>query len=261
MKLSTIVLAGLTKPAVTDNIAISTLKDLTNIGSEILSSEFINQSSKWKQRWTSKFQKNSDRMQKSFGRCGSTNGDANAVIKIEYDTENPCQAINLLIDGFSLWTERNLATCDGQKKNSHQKKRFAKFNNILNKGIGLKFKLIINNDSLFMKSNKVRLELFNFLFGNFSQFKRSIVKKFRQQLNQLLSLQLSRRLSPQLCPQLYPHLGPRLSLQLSPQLCPRLSLQLCLRLSRRLSPQLCQQRCPQLSPQLSPRLSQRLSRR
>ena len=82
-------------------------------------------------------------MRRSFGRCGSTNGNANAVIKIEYNTENPCQAINQLIDGFTLWTERNLATCNGQKKNSHQKKRLAKFNNILNKGIGLKFKLII----------------------------------------------------------------------------------------------------------------------
>ena len=143
MKLSTIVLAGITQAAVTDDIAISALKNLTNIGSEILSSEFINQSSKWKQRWTSKFQINSDRMRRSFGRCGSTDGDANAVIKIDYNTENPCQAINQLIDGFSLWTERNLATCNGQKKNSHQKKRLAKFNNILNKGIGLKFKLII----------------------------------------------------------------------------------------------------------------------
>ena len=136
MKLSTIVFAGLTQVAITDDIAISTLKDLTNIGSEILSSEFINQTSKWKQRWTRKFQINTDRMRRSFGRCGTTNGDVNDVIKIEYDTKNPCQAINQLIDGFSLWTERNLATCDGQKKNSHQKKRLAKWNDILIKGMG-----------------------------------------------------------------------------------------------------------------------------
>ena len=140
MKLSTIFLAGITPAAKTDDTAISTLKNLERISSEILSSESINQRSKWKQRWIRKFNINTARMLKSFARCGTSDGEANNQIDIEYDTENPCRAINQLINGFSMWTDLNIASCNGQKKMFHQKKRLEKWNNILNKGNRLKLK-------------------------------------------------------------------------------------------------------------------------
>ena len=138
MKLSTIFLAGITQAAKTDDTAISTLKNLEKISSEILSSEFIIQRSNWRQRWIRRFHINTARMRESLARCGTSDGEANNEIDI--DTENPCRAINQLITGFSMWTDRNIASCNGQKKMLHQKKRLKKWNNILNKGNRLKLK-------------------------------------------------------------------------------------------------------------------------
>ena len=141
MKLSSIFLASFTTAAAeTGDTAISTLNNLEQNISEILSSESINKRSKWKQRWTNKIQKTNARMRESFARCGTSDGEANNQIDIEYDTENPCRAINQLISGFSMWTDRNIASCNGQKKMFHQKKRLEKWNNILNKGNWLKLK-------------------------------------------------------------------------------------------------------------------------
>ena len=134
MKLSTTFLAGLTSAAETNDTAIPTLNNLENISSEIISSASINKSSNWKDHWTRKFRNNSDRMRKSFERCGTRDGDAKEEINIEYDTENPCRAINWLMYRFSMWTDRNIASCNGQKNKSHQNKRLQKWKNILNKG-------------------------------------------------------------------------------------------------------------------------------
>ena len=131
-----------TSVAETDDTAISTLNNLEQNISEILSSESINKRSKWKQRWTSKILKNSARMRESFERCGTRDHKANGEIAKEYDTENPCRAINQLINGFSMWTERYIATCKGQKMKLHHQKRFERWNNNLNKGNRFRLKSI-----------------------------------------------------------------------------------------------------------------------
>jgi len=138
MKLSIFFLADLTLAAKTNDTAISTLKNLEKIGSEILSS--INLRSTRKQIWIRKFQNNTDRMQKSFTRCGTKNSEANNQIDVIYDNDNPCQAINQLINGYSMWVDRNIATCKGQKKMSHQENRFKKWKDIFNIDLGCKEK-------------------------------------------------------------------------------------------------------------------------
>ena len=54
MEFLTIFLVGVASAAETDNTAILTQNNLEKISSEILSSESINKSSSWKQRWKRK---------------------------------------------------------------------------------------------------------------------------------------------------------------------------------------------------------------
>ena len=142
MKFSTIFLAGITSAAQTDDIALSTLTNLKKISSKIFSSESINKRDLWKATWEDKFSTNSDRMHRSFVRCGTKHDEADEKIDIEYDIENPCVAIKKLMTGFSNWTDRYIASCKGQKKKSHQKNRFEKWSNMLNKGNRFKLKLV-----------------------------------------------------------------------------------------------------------------------
>ena len=142
MKFSTIFLAGITSTAQTEDIALSTLTNLRKISSEIFSSESITKSNSWKRKWRLKFSNNSYRMHRSFGLCGTKHDEADEKIDIEYDIENPCVAIKKLMTGFSNWTDRYIASCQGQKKKSHQKKRIEKWSNMLNKGNRFKLKLI-----------------------------------------------------------------------------------------------------------------------
>ena len=143
MKLSSIFLASFTTAAAeTGDTAISTLNNLEQNISAILSSESINKRSKWKQRWTNKIQKTNARMRDSFARCGTRDDEANDEIAQEYDTENPCRAINQLINGFAMWTERYIATCKGQKMKLHHQKRFERWSDNLNKGNRFKLKSI-----------------------------------------------------------------------------------------------------------------------
>ena len=131
-----------TSAAETDDTAISTLNNLEQNISEILSSDSINKRSKWKQRWTKKIHKTTARMRESFARCGTRDDEENDEIAPEYDTENPCQAINQLINGFSMWTERYIATCTGQKMKFHHQKRLGRWSDNLNKGNRFKLKSI-----------------------------------------------------------------------------------------------------------------------
>ena len=133
MKFSTIFLVGFASAVETDNTAILTLNNLEKISSEILSSELINQRFSWKQRWTRKMKNNSDRMRKSFEKCGTKNVEANQEFDEKYDTGNPC-TITKLMSGFSKWVDKYIASCNGQKTKSHQKNRLEKWKNIFNKG-------------------------------------------------------------------------------------------------------------------------------
>ena len=133
MKFSTIFLFCFTSAVETDNTAILTLNNLKKISSEVLSSESINKSSSWKQRWTRKIKNNGDRMRKSFEKCGTTHVEAGEEIDEIYDTGNPC-TITKLMSGFSKWVDKYISSCNGQKMRSHQKNRLEKWRNIFNKG-------------------------------------------------------------------------------------------------------------------------------
>ena len=134
MKFSAFYLAGLTSAAETDDTAIVTLNNLEKISLEFVSAESINRSSKWKAKWERKFQNNTDRMRRSFDKCGTINVEANEEIQMEYDIGNPCGAIKVLMNGFSNWTDRYISSCKSQMKNSHQKRRMGKWFSMLNKG-------------------------------------------------------------------------------------------------------------------------------
>ena len=134
MKFSKIFLAGLTSASDTNDTAISTLNNLEKISSEILFSDTINKRPEWKNKWSRKFQNNSSRMLKSVHRCGTKYDEAEDEIEIEYDTSNPCKAVDSLTTGYSEWTARYIASCNGQKRKSHQRKRMVKWNNMLQKG-------------------------------------------------------------------------------------------------------------------------------
>ena len=141
MKFSTIILASLTSADETNDNAISILNNLEKISLEILNSDSINKRQQWKDKWSKKFMSNTQRMRDSFERCGTIDGEADDEIEVEYDTSNPCGAIDGLINGYSKWADRYIAACKGQKNYSHQNKRFERWNNMLDKGKGLNLKL------------------------------------------------------------------------------------------------------------------------
>ena len=134
MKFSAFYLAGLTSAAETDDTAIISLHNLEKISLEFFSAESINKRSQWKERWAGKIKTNTNRMRGSFRRCGTINVEANEEIQMEYDISNPCGAIKVLMDGFSNWADRYIASCKGQMIKSHQKRRMEKWTNMLNKG-------------------------------------------------------------------------------------------------------------------------------
>ena len=135
MKLSTIFLAGLTSAAETDETAISNLENLRKIGKKFSHSIYeINP--RLGHKWDRKFFHNFGPMRRSFKRCGTRDGETNDEMNVEIDFKNPCRSINQVLNGFSMWTDRYIASCNGQKKKSHQKKRFQKWKLILNKGKG-----------------------------------------------------------------------------------------------------------------------------
>ena len=136
MKFSTIFLACLTSASDTNDTAISTLNNLEKISSEIFFSDTMNKRPAWKNKWSQKFRNNSVRMLESLERCGTTYDEAEGEIETEYDSSNPCKAVDFLTTGYSEWTARYIASCNGQKRNSHQKKRMIKWNNMLQKGTG-----------------------------------------------------------------------------------------------------------------------------
>ena len=80
--------------------------------------------------WTNKFQKNADRMVKSFKRCGTYNSDE-TVDELSYDEFEPSKGMEALIQGYRNWAERHLSNCNGQRKNNHHAKRMGKWDTIL----------------------------------------------------------------------------------------------------------------------------------
>jgi len=116
MKFSKVILAGSTSAAETDDTAISTLKYLEEVSLKIVSSEFINQRSGWKQRWSRRMKKNNDRMRNSFEKCGTDHDERDDEIYFKYKTGDSCMAIKELMSGYSEWVERYISSCNGQRR-------------------------------------------------------------------------------------------------------------------------------------------------
>ena len=53
---------------------------------------------------------------------------------IRYDREDPCTGIKQILTGFTKWTLRYISQCSGQRNNSYQVRRMAKWHKTLNAG-------------------------------------------------------------------------------------------------------------------------------
>ena len=155
MKISKIFLVGFTSAAderlycdpmyhmmVPSCVAIFSLNDLEKVSSEVFSNKSINKRSSWKEKWIKKFRLNSQRMRGSFERCGTTDRAYEEQINVDYNSDNLCGTIQQVTTGLSTWTDRYISSCKGQKKNSHQKNRMIRWEDMLNKGKGFNFYVI-----------------------------------------------------------------------------------------------------------------------
>ena len=122
MKLPVSVLAGLVGADESVNEPIKSLKLLTGFSEEILrSGAFDHKPLRWRDMWVSKFQINADRMERNFGRekCSFYDADIH-TLNYEYDTENACNGMKMIIDGFKTWWRNHLSRCSGQKNKKFQ---------------------------------------------------------------------------------------------------------------------------------------------
>ena len=110
------------------------LNRLTGFSTEILQSDaFDHKSDKWRKKWIIHFQNNANRMERSMSRkCGFYDADIH-IFDYEYDTEDACNGMKMIIDGFSTWSENHLSQCNGQKNRSHHQKRMVKWGQIFAK--------------------------------------------------------------------------------------------------------------------------------
>ena len=130
MKLSVGFFAGLAATDVSE--PWKSLQRLNGFATEIFQSgAFDHKSVNWRKMWVQKFQINAARMRRNVGRkCGFFDPDIH-TFDYEYDTENACNGIKMIIDGFSKWSENHLSRCNGQKNRNHHQKRFDKWSGIL----------------------------------------------------------------------------------------------------------------------------------
>ena len=132
MKLSVGFYASLAAADAIVSEPVKSLQLLTGFSADILQSgAFEHKSDKWRNRWVEKFQRNADRMEKNVGRkCGFYDADIH-TFNYEYDTENACNGIKMIIDGYSTWVENHLSDCSGQGNFRHQEKRLLKWSGLL----------------------------------------------------------------------------------------------------------------------------------
>ena len=132
MKLSVGFYASLAAADAIVSEPVKSLQLLTGFSADILQSgAFEHKSDKWRNRWVEKFQRNADRMEKNVGRkCGFYDADIH-TFNYEYDTENTCNGIKMIIDGYSTWVGNHLSRCSGQKNRNHHQNRLNKWSGIL----------------------------------------------------------------------------------------------------------------------------------
>ena len=132
MKLSAVMFIGLAE-SVSESVSesfgenvrepIKSLQRLTGYSAESLNSGAFNvKSENWRNRWVQKFQRNAKRMENTFSRkCGFYDAEIHNETYV-YDTENACNGISMIINGFSTWVSNHLSNCSGQKNQNHHQK-------------------------------------------------------------------------------------------------------------------------------------------
>ena len=118
---------------------VKSLQRLNGFSAEIFQSgAFDHKSVNWRKKRIQKFPTNADRMERNVGRkCGFFDPDMH-TFDYEYDTENACNGIKMIIDGNSRWSENHPSLCNGQRK--RQQKRMDKRNGILTNFLDCKAK-------------------------------------------------------------------------------------------------------------------------
>ena len=131
MKLTLALSAGFCAANVSANEPIRSLQRLTGFSAEILQSgAFNHKSDKWRQRWVGKFQRNADRMERNVSRkCGYYDADIH-TFNYEYDSDNACNGITMIINGYSKWVKNHLSLCSEHR---NVLTRLDKWNDILTK--------------------------------------------------------------------------------------------------------------------------------
>ena len=132
MKLSVVMLTSLVAADDSASEPVKSLHRLSGFSQEILESgAFDHKPVSWRSRWIRKFQFNSNRMERGVNRkCGFYDADIH-TFNYEYDTENACNGIKMIMDGFSTWVENHLSGCSGQRNHNYQKKKLQIWTDIL----------------------------------------------------------------------------------------------------------------------------------
>ena len=131
MKLSVGFLAGIAATEMSVREPVKSLHRLTGFSTEILQSgAFDHKSDKWRKKWIQHFKNNTNRMERNVNRkCGYY--DANIhTFNYEYDSENACNGIKMILDGYSKWVTNHLSGCSGQRTEKFQQQRLDKWSGI-----------------------------------------------------------------------------------------------------------------------------------
>ena len=159
MRFSVGVFAGIVATGVSESEPVKSLQRLNGFSAEIFQSgAFDHKSVNWRNKWIQKFQTNADRMERNVGRkCGFVDLNMH-TFDYEYDTENACNGIKMIIDGYSRWSENHLSRCNGQKNGKHQQNRMTKWSDILTEVLDCKDKtnsytFVIPGDDWYMYSD------------------------------------------------------------------------------------------------------------
>ena len=158
MKLSVGFFAGLAAADVSVAEPVKSLQRLTGFSAEIFNSvAFDHKPASWRTKWIQKFQNNAGRMERNVGRkCGFYDADMH-TFDYEYDVENACTGIKMIIDGFSRWSENHLSRCNGQRRRNHQQNRMTKWGDSLAKVLDCKenvpsYTFVIPGDDWYMSA-------------------------------------------------------------------------------------------------------------
>ena len=127
MKLSVGLLASLVAAEESVSVPVNALHGHLIFSRKLLrSGAFDHKPDMWRDKWDTKFRTNAIRMEESFGRCGFYDADIH-TFNYEYDNENACNGIKIIMDGFSRWSDNHLGRCNSQRKHNFNRKRLVKW--------------------------------------------------------------------------------------------------------------------------------------